>query len=383
MMYFSIIFFVISLLIAIFAVVNSVHSMMRTHDYCIILAGGQGRRLWPVSRAQHPKQFIDFFGVGRTLLQLTFDRISRFIPIENIYVSTFVDYVPLVKTQLPELKADQILAEPAQLSTAPAAAWGSWYIGQRDAKACIVASPADQFITNEMVFKQELEQGLDYVRQHPQFLAMSVKASTPNTAYGYLQKGQTIDDCRFTRKSFTEKPPIDFAKTFVESGEFLWNTGLFLWHVQTMAPHVSELLPGIGLSAVQLTAEEAQTALARYYPAAEYASIDSALLDRDWPTVVQECSFGWRDVGSWPVMKEVHNTDGDGNAAVGGAGVIFQGTRRTLVHLPQGVGAVVRGLDGFVVALEGNMLMITPTDEPAHTRQLANTAQLKLGQEFG
>ena len=145
----------------------------------------------------------------------------------------------------------------------------------------------------------------------------------------------------------------------------------------------AQLLPSFGLSAVEFSEEEVKLALQRYYPAAEYNSIDSVLLDRDWPTVVQECSFGWRDVGSWPVMKEVQDTDADGNATVGGAGVIFQGTSHTLVHLPQGIGAVVRGLEGYVVALEGNMLMITPTDEPAHTRQLADTAQLRLGQEFG
>ena len=138
-------------------------------------------------------------------MQLTFDRIARFIPLQNIYVSTFTDYVPLVKTQLPELEDAQILAEPAQLSTAPAAAWASWYISQRNPEACIVASPADQFITNEAAFEQELLQGLDYVREHPQFLAMSVKATTPNTAYGYLQKGKSIDQKRFMRKSFTEK----------------------------------------------------------------------------------------------------------------------------------------------------------------------------------
>ena len=217
--------------------------------------------------------------------------------------------MPLVKNQLPELEDAQILAEPAQLSTAPAAAWASWYISQRDPEACIVASPADQFITNEAAFEQELLQGLDYVREHPQFLAMSVKATTPNTAYGYLQKGNSIDQKRFMRKSFTEKPPIEFAKTFVSSGEFLWNTGLFLWHVQTMASHVPQLLPSFGLSAVEFSEEEVKLALQRYYPAAEYNSIDSVLLDRDWPTVVQECSFGWRDVGSWPVMKEVQDTD--------------------------------------------------------------------------
>lgn len=356
---------------------------MRTHDYCIILAGGQGRRLWPVSRAQHPKQFIDFFGVGRTLLQLTFDRFARFIPQDNIFISTFADYVPLVKAQLPQLAETQILAEPTQLSTAPAAAWASWYIEQHDSDACIVASPADQFITNEAAFEDDLTLGLDYVRQHPEFLALSVKATTPNTAYGYLQKGTNIDERHFTRKSFTEKPPLEFAQTFVESGEFLWNTGLFLWHVRTMSPRVSQLLPGIGLSAVEFSEEEAQAALQRYYPAAEYDSIDSVLLDRDWPTVVQECKFGWRDVGSWPVMKEVHPTDADGNTAIGGEGVIFQGTSHTLVRLPQGMGAVVRGLDNYVVALEGNMLLISPSEDPARTRQLANTAQLRLGQEFG
>ena len=356
---------------------------MTNHNYCILLAGGVGKRLWPVSRERKPKQFIDFFGIGKTQLQLTFERFAAFLPVENIYISTFADYVDTVREQLPQLPPENILAEPTQLSTAPAAAWASWCITRRDPEACFVATPADQFITGEQVFAQEIAQGLDYVRTHDSFLAMSVAAHSPNTAYGYIQKGDDLGDQRFTLKTFTEKPPLEFARQFVASGEFLWNTGLFLWNARTMQPLIGQLIPGLpAIDAALPQGESKAHLLARCYPAAEHCSLDHVVLNNGCPTVVQACTFGWKDVGSWPVMKETLPANVDGNTTIGSNEVLFQGTRQTLVSLPKGVGAVIRGLDGYLVTLQDNMLLITPNEDASRTRLIAGEVQMKLGENF-
>lgn len=198
------------------------------HNYCIILAGGNGRRLWPASQKDMPKQFIDFFGTGRTLLQQTYDRFVRFIPQDHIFVSTFEDYVPLVKQQLPQIADNRILPEPVQLNTAPAAIWGTWHTVLADADARVVVTPADQLIQGEDQFEKQILRGLDYVGSHQNFLAMGVKPTHPNTAYGYIQMGEEEDGEKlYTVKSFSEKPAADYAQMFVDSGEFLWNTGIF------------------------------------------------------------------------------------------------------------------------------------------------------------
>ena len=209
--------------------------MNKQHNYCIILAGGIGRRLWPVSKQAKPKQFVDIFGVGRTLLQQTFDRFARIMDKNHIIVSTYKEYVPLVKEQLPELPDSCILAEPVQLSTAPAAAWASCHIANIDRDANIVVSPADQFIVNEANFAEQIAGGLDFVSKHDDFLVMGAVPTVPNTAYGYIQQGREhIDDTTSRVKSFSEKPTLEYARMFVESGEFLWNTGLMLWRTSTL-----------------------------------------------------------------------------------------------------------------------------------------------------
>ncbi|MCF0236138.1 MAG: mannose-1-phosphate guanylyltransferase [Bacteroidaceae bacterium] len=356
---------------------------MRTHDYCIILAGGLGRRLWPTSRAQKPKQFVDFLGTGKSLLQITYERFAAFLPAENIYVATFADYEPWVREQLPQVVDAQLLLEPVQLSTGPMAAWASWHISQRDPQASIVATPADQLITNEHLFVEQVGAALDFVRTEGCYLAMGVKAVEPLTSYGYIQMGQPLGDDRYEVKSFTEKPPAEFAQTFVDSGEFLWNTGLFLWAAATMAPDFEQIIPGLVHADLIVSTREAEQALIdRAYPAAEFCTLDSLVLERSRRTVVQACHFGWTDIGTWPTLKEALPADVDGNATVGSQQVLFQGTCRTLVALPEGMGAVVRGLDGYVVSLEGNMLLIAPNTDGTLPRRLITEVQVRLGEDY-
>ena len=180
--------------------------MKNNNNYCVILAGGVGKRLWPVSRQDHPKQFIDFFGVGKSLLQLTVERMLAIVPADHIYISTCEEYATTAMKQLPELKPEQFLFEPVRLSTGPAAVRATWHIVQRCRNANILVIPSDQFITNEQEFTKSIVQGFEYVANHRSFLALGVKTVKANTAYGYIQRGTSLGNGLYAVKSFTEKP---------------------------------------------------------------------------------------------------------------------------------------------------------------------------------
>lgn len=359
--------------------------MENNSNYCIIMAGGVGRRLWPCSRKAKPKQFLDFFGTGRTLLQQTFDRVSRFIPPSHIYISTFVEYTDLVNEQLPMLPAANILTEPVQLSTAPAAVRASAHIAVRDANAAVMAVPADQYIVDTDLYEQQLRDAFRYVHDHNEFLAIGVRATEPNTGYGYIQRGEEISTNLCRVKSFTEKPDIEYARMFVESGEFLWNTGLFLWNVHTMNERIKTLIPAMTPQAAEstpLTPQEELDIIIDHYPSTTHSSLDLTILGHSEKVVVRECTFGWADIGCWPELYQVEEKDADGNAVICDSRVMFSACRNNLVRLPSGTAAVIRGLDGYLVAASDNVLVICPNDDPALVRRLVNEAQVQLGEDF-
>ena len=361
---------------------------MTTHnDYCIILAGGGGKRLWPCSRRQMPKQFLDFMGTGRTLLQQTYDRYVHFLPKENIYISTFKDYVGLVREQLPDLPEENILAEPVQLSTAPAVTWASYHISMKNPEANIVVTPADQHIVNEAKFAEQIRSGLDFVKKHQVFLAMGVKPTVPNTAYGYIQMGPDSKEHHLFRvKSFSEKPAPEYARMFMESGEFLWNTGIFLWHAPTMLEMLEKLTPivseHISKTGSNLSPDEEPELVKRFYPSNMHISIDLVILEKCSNVYIQQCDFGWADIGCWPELHEVMPKDADGNTILNNTKIMLSDCRDNVICLPKGMGAVLRGLEGYVIAQEGNMLVVCPNNDPALVRRLGNEAQMKLGDEF-
>ncbi len=348
-------------------------------NYCIILAGGVGRRLWPASQKELPKQFIDFFGTGRTLLQQTFDRYAHFIPSDHIFVSTFEDYVPMVKEQLPEVNEANILPEPVQLNTAPAAIWGTWHAVLADPEANVVVTPADQLIQNEALFEEQILKGLNYVASHPVFLAIGVTPTQPNTAYGYIQMGDKLEkgSTLYTVQSFSEKPEINYARMFLDSGEFLWNTGIFLWKGETMGKHLSKMAnrpdqPVEKVAQQMVTIAEEVNYVRSCLPENMPRSIDLLVLEHCDNVVVQQCNFGWADIGCWSELHEVSHTDADGNALCGDARVLLQGTQNCVVSLPSNLKAVIAGLDGYIVAQQGNVLFICPNGDPDATRRLIN-----------
>lgn len=359
--------------------------MKKTHNYCVILAGGVGKRLWPCSTKERPKQFLDFFGTGQTLLQQTYERVSRFIVSKNIYISTYAGYADIVSEQLPKAPKDNILKEPVQLSTAPAVAWVSYFIGLDDPKANIIVVPCDQLIFDEARFAADLEAGLDFVSKNDKFLAMGVKAQLPNTAYGYIQIGDEMGYDRYDVKSFMEKPDAQFAQMFVDSGEFLWNTGLFAWNVKTMQKKIHEIMPPVEESLTEnkeMTKKDKLDLLRKYYPTNAHWSIDLFILEKSSDVVVQKCSFGWTDLGTWPDMRTAEKKDIDGNAVVGKNPVLFYNSQNNVVCMPDRMAAVVHGLDGFLVAMNDNILVICPNNDPALVWRLFNEVQFTLGEKY-
>ena len=215
-------------------------------NYCVILAGGKGRRLWPTSREEKPKQFIDFLGVGRTQLQTTFDRFSKVIPLENIFICTCREYLSLVKEQVPEIEERNILVEPVNRNTAPSVAWANMRIKRQDPDANIIITPSDQLVVDEASFMRCLETGLSYVAENDVLLAMGVKPTRPEPGYGYIQMGDL--SCKpdvYKVKSFTEKPEREFAKMFMESGEFYWNTGVFMVNSRKLTQSFESIFPSV------------------------------------------------------------------------------------------------------------------------------------------
>lgn len=357
---------------------------IRPNDYCVILAGGTGRRLWPASTEGLPKQFIDFFGSGRTLLQQTYDRFAAFMPAAHIFVSTYEGYVPLVKEQLPSLPAANILPEPVQLNTAPAAVWCNWHALLADPSANLVVSPADQLVQDTARFEEQVRHALRFVDSHDRFLALGVRPTTPNTAYGYIQMGSPAGDGEglYEVKSFSEKPEAGYARAFMESGEFLWNTGIFLWNGRTMAAMLSGLSgrpyhDAEAMARQMVTIEEEVDYVRSCFPGELPRSIDLLILERCPNVAVKECDFGWADIGCWTALHESSRKDADGNAVSGGGKVMFSGASRCMVSLPGGTKAVICGLDNFLVAQNGERLIVCPNNDPDLVRRLINEARFK------
>ncbi len=359
--------------------------MENRNNYCLILAGGNGRRLWPFSRKDKPKQFLDLFGCGRSLLQQTYDRVARVVPPENIYVSTFKEYYALTCEQLPQLDDEHILAEPVQLSTASAVAWATFHIAHHAPQANMLVTPADQWIVNEDRFVEEIKEGFDFVAAHKDFLALAVKPAFANTGYGYIQKGMDTEVGGYSRvQSFSEKPSKEFACMFLESGEFLWNTGLFLWNAQTMLQRLDEVMPMLASAfrniTESLSLEGEREIVERFYPSNLRLSVDLVILERSRNVYVRECHFGWADLGGWSDFYAVAKKDADDNALLGSQNVMFAGSKGNVVNLPEGTTAVIEGLEDFLVSLNDNVLLVCPTT--SDVKRMSDKAKIRFGEEL-
>lgn len=356
-------------------------------NYCIILAGGMGRRLWPVSRKDYPKQFLDFFGTGRTQLQTTYDRFARLLPTENIYICTCKDYVHLVKEQLPDLTDTRILVEPVHRNTAPSVAWANMRIKRINPDANIVITPSDQMVMNEEKFERSLETGIGYVAENDVLLAMGVRPTRPEPGYGYIQLGEM--SCKpdvFCVKSFTEKPEREFATMFMESGEFYWNTGIFISNSRHLTNCFEDIFPtvlrNLKFDMPNYTYEEELEYVAQNYPRYPNLSLDYAILEQSRCVYVMKCDFGWADLGTWHAIYECMTKTPNDNVMLD-TEVLLEDSTNNIIRLPKGKLGVISGLDGYIVAEEGNVLLICKKgDSSALVRKYVNEVQLKYGEEF-
>lgn len=356
-------------------------------NFCVILAGGRGRRLWPASRNAYPKQFMDFFGTGKTMLQTTVDRFCKILPKENIYICTCREHLPIVKEQLPCLTDENILVEPIHRNTAPSVAWANMRILRRNPEANIIVSPSDQLVIDEESFFRSVTVGLGYVSENDVLLAMGVKPTRPEPGYGYIQLGDL--SCKpdvYRVKSFTEKPERDFAKMFMESGEFYWNTGIFISSARHMIMCFESIFPvvlrNLRLNHPNYTYEEEMAYVEENYPRYPNLSLDYAILEQRRDVFVMKCDFGWADLGTWHAIYEAMSKVDDDNVVLDSL-VEMEDCHNNIIRLPKGRLGVISGLDGYIVVEHENVLMICKKgDSSSLVRKYASEVQMKYGEEF-
>ena len=346
--------------------------MTNSNNYCVIMAGGIGSRFWPYSRKSKPKQFLDFFGIGRTLLQQTFDRYSKIVPKENIFVATNSQYEELVKEQLPQLEQRQILPEPARRNTAPCVAWASAHIQKMNPDANIIVAPADHLILKEDEFVEAINKGLEFVAQSSQLLTLGIKPNRPETGYGYIQIADEKQGEFFKVKTFIEKPQLEFAEVFVESDEFYWNSGIFLWKASTVLDAFHTHMPEM-YEKVMTGNEEFES-----WP---NISIDYGIMEKAENVYVQLCNFGWADLGTWGSLHEALPKDQHKNVIINGNTLLYDCTNN-IIAMPEGKLAVLQGLEDYLVADTKNVLLVCRKNDESIIRKYVNDVQIKLGDEF-
>lgn len=359
---------------------------MNKNNYCVIMAGGIGSRFWPQSRVKYPKQFIDFFGMGKSLLRQTYERFATIVPPENIIVSTHLDYSNLVAEQLPELACEQILREPAYRGTAPSMAFAAYHIRTLNPEANIVMAPSDQLILDEARFVDDIRRALDYVSHHDRLITVGIRPTHPETRYGYIQASNESDS-EFTKiKTFTEKPELDFARVFVESGEFFWNTGLFIWNVNTIIHTMEEMLPDMNASFERIFAEEPnrdkrRTALYDCYESFPNISVDYAVIERASNVYMQIGTFGWADVGRWDDVYRYSSKDTEGNVVQSGKAELYN-CHNNLISAPEKKLVILQDLEGYLVNDTENVLVICKKDEDDDFKKFRTNVLVKYGEDY-
>ena len=356
------------------------------HRYCVIMCGGVGSRFWPSSREVRPKQFIDFLGTGRSLLQMTYDRIRPLVPHENIIFVTNEVYAPLIHKQIPGLSPQQVLLEPARRNTAPCIAWAAHHIHAIDPEASMVVCPADHLITREVEFQRCITNGLDFVEHNEALLTLGIAPNRPETGYGYIQMGQKIAEDIHRVKTFTEKPNTDLAQVFISTGEFLWNSGIFLWRTSVVLGALSEYAPEIASRFArgvnEFGTEREMDFINREFAACPGVSIDYALMEKARNVYVERVDFGWSDLGTWSSLRDNSPRNQQGNVTQGCRVMTYHTSDTIFSETNHDKLIVADGLKDFIVADSDDVLLICPIANEQHIRQYVNDVRQCGGEKF-
>jgi mannose-1-phosphate guanylyltransferase len=360
---------------------------MNKNYYAIIMAGGIGSRFWPISRTSHPKQFIDILGTGKTLIQNTYERFLKVCPKENIYVVTNENYTKLVKAQLPDMEDQQILTEPVMRNTAPCVAYGCFKIESLNPDAAIVVAPSDQQILDEDAFVTAIIKSLETATANDCLVTLGIKPSRPDTGYGYIQyTDNTINSDFHKVKTFTEKPTLDIAKTFIQSGDFLWNAGIFVWSAKEILKAFDTFLPEMheifaDARPVYNTDGE-KTHIHKAYQQCVNISIDYGIMEKANNVYVLPSEFGWSDLGTWASIYDLADKDYVGNAVIPSEKVIMYDSSNCMVNVPGEKLVILKGLHDFIVVESNNTLMICPRDEEQNVKQVVADVKSKFGTKY-
>lgn len=365
---------------------------MKENNYCVIMAGGVGSRFWPFSRNEKPKQFLDFFGTGRSLLQMTIDRFRPIVPIENILIVTNILYRDQVLEQIPDLQSNQVLCEPARRNTAPCIAYAVARIkamrrGMADKNANIVVAASDHLILQEDKFRETIINCFDFIEKNDALLTLGMKPTRPETGYGYIQKGDEVkgneDICKV--KAFTEKPNLEMAKVFLDSGDFLWNSGIFIWSLESieaaLQKHMPELAQKFAQGGDKMGTVGEDAFIQDMFPTCPSISIDYGMMEKAQNVYVMPSDFGWSDLGTWGSLYDLSTKDEAENVTLH-CDATYYDSHGNIVTLPKGRLAVIQGLEDSIVAESNGVLLICKRNDEQQIRQFYMDAEVKYDGKF-
>lgn len=367
---------------------------MKNNTYVAIMAGGIGSRFWPASRTERPKQFLDILGVGKSLIRLTFERFLNVCPAENIFIVTNGMYKDLVKEHLPELTDNQILCEPSRNNTGPCVAYTAFKLEALNPDANFIIAPSDHIVLKEKVFVDALEKALDYTAREDALLTLGIRPSRPDTGYGYINYEQTFvetphqnDNIGGVHKviKFTEKPELDKAKAFVNSGDYLWNAGIFIWRAKSILAafdkYAHEIHQILGQGGAMYNTEKEQAFIDQYYPTTPSISVDYAIMENAENIYTIPVDFGWSDLGTWASLHAEGDKDESGNL-IQADNVFLDDVTNCLVRMPKDKLVVLRDLDNYIIVDEGDVLLIYPKSKEQEIKILTKQIKEVKGEMF-
>ncbi len=363
---------------------------MNQHNYCVIMAGGVGSRFWPLSRTSNPKQFLDILGVGKTLIQQTFERFNEIIPAENIFIVSNNEYAEIIHDQLPFLPVDNILLEPHRRNTAPCIAYAAYRIKKKDPEALMVVAPSDHLILKEDKFLRVVEQAFQFVEKNDSLLTLGIQPSRPETGYGYIQvENNNIVEFAGAEfksvKTFTEKPDLKLAKIFVESGEFFWNSGIFFWSLKSISDAFKAYLPEInqafaaGIDLYETDKEKKY--IENIYAECRNISIDYGVMEKAENVFVLTAEVGWSDLGTWGSLYEQGLKDKDNNV-VNAESTFLYDTKNSIINVKGEKLTVLQGLQDFVIVDSEDVLLVCKKDQEQRIKNFVNDVKLEKGDLF-
>lgn len=354
--------------------------------YAIIMAGGVGSRFWPVSKASNPKQFIDILGVGETLFQTTFKRLSALIPAENIYVLTNARYVDMIKEQMPNIKDYQIVPEPEMRNTAPSILLGAMKIKKKNPNALTLVAPSDHWIEDEKAFLESIQQAFDGVENEDRLVTLGIEPASPNTGYGYIKYDKSEKTELKKVKEFTEKPGLKKAEGFISAGNYVWNAGIFVWSaafiVENFKKHLPEMYRIFEKGEKYLNTKEEEGFLKKNYALAKNLSIDYGIMEKSDSVYVIPVNFTWSDLGTWTSVQNELPSDKDGNTSINARLHVDTAENNIISTFSKKIVAI-KGLSNYIVVEDKDVLMIVPKSEEQEIKKLREQVMEQFGDELG